>query len=139
MDGGATARVFHIGTGKSVVISGMTIMNGNTCCISPNGGGIYNDHAALTINDCAISGNVAINGGGVYNDGSNGVANAVINNTIFNNNSASVDGGAIYNNGESGVGNMNVQTSTLSGNSADDGGGVINVGSAGTANVYFWQ
>jgi predicted outer membrane repeat protein len=129
VDGGATGRVFHIGTGKRVVISGMTIMNGNTCCSSPNGGGIYNDHAVLRINDCAIRGNVAINGGGVYNDGSNGVASAVINNTIFTNNSASNgDGGAIYNSGYSGVGNLIVQTSTLTGNSAMNGGG------AGVAN-----
>jgi hypothetical protein len=135
VDGGATGRVFHIGTGNGVVISGMTITNGNTCCSSPNGGGIYNDHAALTINDCAISGNVAINGGGVYNDGANGVARAVINNTTFTNNSASNgDGGAIYNSGYAGIGNLIVQTSTLTGNSAGNGAGIANDQATSTLN-----
>src|SRR5438552_6691595 len=43
INGNANSRVFHIGSGQTVTISGLTITNGA-------GGGIYNDHAALTLN-----------------------------------------------------------------------------------------
>src|SRR5881275_2250201 len=42
INGNANSRVFHIGSGQTVTISGLTITNGA-------GGGIYNDHAALTL------------------------------------------------------------------------------------------
>jgi hypothetical protein len=50
VDGDATSRVFHIGPGKTVSISGLTLTNGST---GENGGGILNDHATLTMNSCA--------------------------------------------------------------------------------------
>ena len=65
--------MFHIGSGKTITvsISGLTITNGYAGGGFPDdiGGGIYNDHAALTVNDCAIEGNYAlVEGGGIYND-----------------------------------------------------------------------
>src|SRR6266496_4385968 len=41
VNGNATSRVFHIGSGKTVTISDLTITNGNAS--GDYGGGIYND------------------------------------------------------------------------------------------------
>jgi hypothetical protein len=69
--------VFHV-TGGNVTISGLTITNGNA---SGNGvgGGIYNDHSTLTVNNSTITGNVQV---GIGNDGqANGAATLQINNS----------------------------------------------------------
>ena len=146
VDGNATDRVFHIGSGKVVIISGLTIRNGrtsgdvhpddsgggiyndhatltvNNCTISNNwaltsGGGVYNDHADVTVNDCIVSGNFSDNaGGGLYHDGSKGSASAEINNSTFLKNS-SYGGGAVFSNGESGVTTLVVTTTAITGNS----------------------
>jgi hypothetical protein len=73
VDGNANGRVFHIGAGTTVTISGLTIRNGMVTGNFPagSGGGIYSFQATLTLNDCAISGNSAPYGGGVTNDAYN--------------------------------------------------------------------
>ncbi len=54
VDGNATYRVFHIAPNKAVTISDLTITNGNANTQPvPDGGGIYNDHATLTLNNCS--------------------------------------------------------------------------------------
>jgi hypothetical protein len=65
-NGNAKSRVFHIASGEIVTISGLAIINGYT---AEFGGGIRNDHAALTLNDCTITGNTSLSylGGGIYN------------------------------------------------------------------------
>jgi len=63
VDANHTSRVFYIASGTDVTISGLTITNGS----APShqfGGGIYNDHATLTLSSCTISGNAANQGGG---------------------------------------------------------------------------
>jgi len=84
VDGTATSRVFHIGPGKTVSISGLTLTNGSTG--SENGGGILNDHATLTINSCAVQNSLAQSnrGGGIYSDGSGGSASLTVPNTPTN-------------------------------------------------------
>ena len=64
------------------------------------GGGIYNDHATLTLNNCTISGNTADqgSGGGIYNDGYGGSATLTVTNCTISGNSA-WPGGGIYNYG----------------------------------------
>ncbi len=62
VNGNGENTVFHIAPGETVTISGLTITNGYT---TDSGGGIHNDHAALTLNDCTVTGN---QGGGIYND-----------------------------------------------------------------------
>src|SRR6059058_6082412 len=59
IDGNATYRVYHIAPGRTVAISDLTIRNGNESANFPDdyGGGIYNDHATLTLDNCVISGN----------------------------------------------------------------------------------
>ena len=69
VDAKHTSRVFYIASGTDITISGLTISNGS----APShqfGGGIYNDHATLTLSSCTISGNAANQGGGggIFND-----------------------------------------------------------------------
>src|SRR5947207_7280657 len=59
VNGNVKSRVFEIGSGRSVSISGMTIVNGDASGDVPDGGGIYNDHATLTLGDCTVSNNSA--------------------------------------------------------------------------------
>ena len=107
VNGNNQSRVFHITSGQTVTISGLTIING---------GGIYNDHAVLTLSNCVITGNsAALNiGGGIHNDGTNvGRATLQINNSIITNNS----GGGIYNDAiQAGTATLVINYSTLSNN-----------------------
>ena len=55
VSGNAKSRVFHVTIPcGNVTISGLTITNGYA---TGSGGGIHNDHAALTLNNCTIIGN----------------------------------------------------------------------------------
>src|SRR5712664_1412672 len=62
-------RIFHVAPNHTVIIQGITITHG----IDVTGAGIWNDHATLTVNSCAITGNSATDskyaGGGILNDG----------------------------------------------------------------------
>src|SRR5437588_3186425 len=113
VNGNAKSRVFHIVSGQTVTISGLTITNGH---VSDSGGGIYNDHAVLTLNDCTISDNSATGniGGGIHNDGKDvGHATLQINNCLITNNS----GGGIYNDAvQAGTAMLVITYSTLSSN-----------------------
>jgi N-acetylneuraminic acid mutarotase len=92
VNGNANSRVFHIGSGHTVTISGLTITNGQAL----DGGGIFNDHARLTLINCAIDrNNGGIRGSGIYNDGDrSGFASLEIDNSSVRGNSGTV---AIYN------------------------------------------
>lgn len=127
------SRVFYISPGKTVTISGLTIFNGSAPPPDYFGGGIYNDHARLTLNNCTISGNVADQGvgGGIYNDGRGGTAIMTITNSTISGNSA-WPGGGICNDGT-----MTITNSTISGNSDNGynlGGGILNFGALTIAN-----
>src|SRR5438552_5296847 len=112
VNGNNQSRVFHIASGQTVTISGLTITNGHA---SDNGGGIYNDHAVLTLNGCTISDNAATGnlGGGIYNDGNNiGHATLQINNSLITKNT-----GGIYNDAlRAGTATLVITYSTLSNN-----------------------
>jgi Chlamydia polymorphic membrane protein (Chlamydia_PMP) repeat len=127
LDGNGMSRVLYIAPRTTAVISGLTISNGN----ESNGGGVYNDHATLTLTNCVISGNVAASdGGGIFADGSeNGRATVTISNSTLNANSA-LDGGGIYMAGLlNGNAVLTVDSSTLSGNTAEVyGGGIFTAG-----------
>ena len=62
VDAQHASRVFYISPGKTVTISGLTIMNGSAPAPDYFGGGIYNDHASLTLSSCIISNNSAVHG-----------------------------------------------------------------------------
>jgi hypothetical protein len=137
VDGNANCRVFHIGSGTTITISGLTIRNGMVTGNFPggSGGGIYSFQATLTLNDCAITGNSAPYGGGItndaYNDETGGYwAVLTINNSTFSGNSAGSDGGGVFNVSGRWTGAvLIINNSTLSMNSAGYyGGGIDNNG-----------
>jgi hypothetical protein len=115
----AKNRVFHV-TGGNVTISGLTITNGDASGNLPGGGGIYNDHSTLTVNNSTISSNLGSQGGGICNDGQMGGAAALqINNSRVSGNSAGL-GGAIFNNAEfSGYAAAQINSSSITGNAGD--------------------
>lgn len=134
VDGNGASGVFSISSGKTVTISGLTIKNG----VAANGGGIFNDHATLTINNCTISNNLATSaaGGGVFNDGESSTAATVtINYSTVSLNSAP-NGGGVFNDGvNNGNATMAINYSTLSSNLAPNGGGGASTGGNGNATL----
>src|SRR2546423_12569 len=113
VNGNAAGRVFRISAARTVTISGLTIQNGSAPAPNRQGGGIYNDHATLMLNNCTISGNTADQGtsGGV--------------------------GGGIYNDGYGGRRTLRLLTATSMGNPAGPGGGISNNGNAGSGTLRF--
>jgi hypothetical protein len=137
VDGNAMSRVFHVASGTTVTISGLTIRNGMVTGNFPvgSGGGIYSFQATLTLNDCAISGNSATYGGGVTNDAFNDEngdpwAILTITNSTLSGNSASYGGGGGFNTSGRWTGAvLTIDNSTFTGNSAGSyGGGIDNNG-----------
>lgn len=146
IDGGALDRVLHVRNGSELVITGITVRNGND--ISGNGGGgIYNDAhgilnisncevadnetpasgggifslawAELTVTDCEVFGNLAGNyGGGISNFT---MASAIVSNTTIRDNRAQVGGGFM----NSFMSDAIITASTLSNNEATNSGGGI--------------
>jgi len=117
VNGNAKSTVFHVAPGETVTISGLTIINGYT----DSGGGIHNDHAVLTLNNCTITDN---QGGGIYNNAENsGGALLEINNSLVTDNS----GGGIYNDAlGGGVATLNITDSSLNNNYS--GGAILSRG-----------
>src|SRR5882724_2920574 len=134
VDGNHVGRVFHIAPSNAVTISSVTIAHGLAAGNYPSnlGGGIYNDHATLTISNCTLSGNSTTNGwgGAIFNEAANGSARLRILNSTLSGNSATHSGGGIYNNGYLGSASVQIVSSALSSNLAVYGGGIIN-GAAG--------
>jgi hypothetical protein len=132
-------RIFHVLPGHTGTIQGLTIRGGN----GVNGGGILNDHATLSVNNCAISQNVTGsfgNGGGIYNDGSGGSAMLTIIDCGIGGNRALNAGGGICNDAaNSGTATVSMWNSSVQGNLASfsnfpsggggAGGGIANSGS----------
>jgi len=138
VDGNSKSRVFRIGSGRTVVISRLTITNGNPPGSPPDnyGGGIFNDNAALLLDYCAITDNVAASGGGIFSNGAQGSATLALSNCTVSGNSIDFSGGGIFNDGEQGgSATLEITNSTISGNSALFGGGIINNGFQGNAPV----
>jgi hypothetical protein len=125
---GGGGSVFAVASGATVVISGLTITGG-----VGNGGGIFNQ-GTLTLNNAAVSGNVAgdpTNGGGT----GAGIWNYL--NATLTLNSCTVSGNSARGNlsynpsrggGIANDGTLTVNNSTISGNSATQGfgGGISN-------------
>jgi hypothetical protein len=134
-----TFRIFHVMSGHTVIIEGLTISGGGG---GQQGGGILNDHATLTILNSTVTGNYAYYaGGGIYNDASNGggatlsLMNSIVNGNIAGHSDKPYGGGAgggIYNDG----GTLMITNSTVSNNLAGvpdpfpvgTGGGIYNYG-----------
>ena len=67
VSGNHASRVFRISSRTTVTITGLTIANG----VAGSGGGIFSDHATLTVSNCFVTGNSATTGigGGILSDG----------------------------------------------------------------------
>ena len=114
-----TFRIFHVMPGPTVTIAGLTIRGGFVQF--DFGGGILNDHATLTLTNCAVDTNEAFGGGGIYNDGAGGSATlTIVDSTVTGNRATGGNvgfgGGGIYNDGL-----LTIINSTISGNFADSG------------------
>jgi predicted outer membrane repeat protein len=143
IDGGGIDRVFHVLTGSSLTLIGMTIRNGNSG--AGTGGGIFAAAGTqLTLIDVVVSGNqTAAGGGGIRAEGSlaldhvivrdnsagtlgGGIITvfspgATITNSVIADNRANLSGGGIYNQGP-----MTLAKVSITGNRADQdnaGGG----------------
>ncbi|MGO9244685.1 MAG: choice-of-anchor Q domain-containing protein [Verrucomicrobiia bacterium] len=127
-----SSRAFYVSSNTTVTISGLTITQGKVTG-SLSGGGVYNDHATLTVSNCTLMGNSAgFNGGGLFN--ASGTL-TVIASTLSNNSIASGNGGGICNSN----GMLTVTNSTLSDNEAGstsggNGGGISNTNGTLTVN-----
>ncbi len=126
-------RIFHVTPGHIVTISGLTITGGG---LDDVGGGILNDHATLTVSDCAVRLNGAIGGGGIYNDGSNGSATLTVLNSTISRNVASSVGGIANDIGDEGSAMLILVNSSVNDNMAAYGsvGGIANSGVAAISN-----
>jgi hypothetical protein len=115
INGNQAGSVFQV-TNANVVLTGLTITNGNASSALA-GGGILNA-GVLTVNQCTVAGNAAsIGGGGIVNY----YGTLVVNASTLAGNSAEY-GGGIYNL----QGALTVNQSTLTGNSGTEGGGIMN-------------
>jgi hypothetical protein len=142
VNGNAAARVFHINPGGSVTIAGLTIGNGLAAGKgwSAFGGGIYNDHAALTVSSCTLAGNVATDGGGaIFNNGTSSrptsaTARLTVVNCTFSGNSAH-HGGGIESDGSGASATATILGSTFNGNYGDTYGGALANGPGSSLNI----
>jgi predicted outer membrane repeat protein len=153
--GAPNSRPFTILSGKTVQISGLTIINGHVAggfpensggaifnsgtltltdvVVSGNsaegaGGGIYVDHGTLTLINSRIVGNNAASGGGLSNQGT-----STIDLSTIANNTAAFSGGGIFNSsGGDQTSILKVNRSTISNNDCQGNGGGI----AGGGGIY---
>ncbi len=128
--GNFTSRIFEVASANTVMISGLTLIEG-TSLPGDSGGAILNN-GTLTINNCVISGNTSDTAGGAI---SNVGALTINYSTISENTAGGVSGigGGIANSGSLGI-----ESSTITGNSANlDGGGLHNAGTARINNSTF--
>ncbi len=95
ISGNSASRIFSVGSGATVTLSGLSLINGSVTI--SNGGGAIDNSGTLSISDCTLSGNSA--GGDLFGDSG---------------------GGAIQNRGS-----LAISGSTLSGNSCNASGGAI--------------
>jgi filamentous hemagglutinin family protein len=113
ISGNNTVRGIGVGSGKTVTIEGLSIVNGD---ISSYGGGGILNFGNLTVNNSSIRNNNSnlTEGGGIRNDGT-----LTINNSTLSSNYA-LDSGAISN-----LGTLTLNNSTLSSNTAFGSGGAM--------------
>ncbi len=110
-------RIFTVDAGNTVVLSGMTIANGNTGRLGA-GGGIDN-LGSLTLTNCLLVNDTAVVGGAVSNEDG---ANLTVNGSGFFGNHASGSGGAIY---SSVLATLVAESTLFNANTANGSGGAI--------------
>ncbi len=128
LDGNGVDRIFWINSGATVVLTALTITNGNGGTYY--GGGVLN-FGSLTLNRCTLAGNTAYIGGAAFNWDQA----LVLNQCTLVGNTSGDSGGALFNY----VGTMAVQQCTVAGNAASNsifggGGGLMSYGGPLTMN-----
>ncbi len=127
ISGNNSVRVFLVSGSAVVTINDLSIINGTA---SNYGGGVENDQATTTINNCKITGcTVTGTGTGAGVDSYNGTV--TINNSLLSGNTAGGRGGAVSAYG----GSMTLNNSTLDSNNADMGGAIGQLQSTGDLTV----
>ena len=121
-------RILYIGSSATVSLVELIVSNGSVSL----GGGIFNDHGTLIVENCTFTQNSANVGGAINNEGVFASATLCINNSTFSNNFAYFSGG-IHNGGAAGSATLNITNSTFSQNAAEVGGAIINDGRLGRA------
>ncbi len=121
---GGDYRIFNIPSGQTVTFTGLTIANGSVP--TDVGGGVLNS-GALTVTNCAITGNSGLGGAGIENRGSLTMTGSTV-----SGNTAVLDGSGVRNEGNA---NTSLTNCTISGNTNTGffQSTVYNVASAGTA------
>ncbi len=143
IDGDGNGSILTIDAGSSVILSGLSLVDGSSAF-----GGAIRNLGAVSMTACTVSGDSAVSGGGIFNDGTlimvgstlsgnsagiigGGISNAgtmsLTNCTVYGNTTPTGLGGGIYNYGS---GTLTLNACTISGNSATSGGGLYNYGSA---------
>jgi predicted outer membrane repeat protein len=122
VDGAGASRIFHVAGNNTVGISGLTLTNGYATGLFPDleGGGIYNDQAALTVNYCVVTRNRAGLGGGIYNN----AGTVSLSHCAVVGNGSSARGGGIVNANEQGKATLILNACSVMNNGATEGGGI---------------
>ena len=133
-------RIFHVTPGHTVTFEGLTITNGFIHFGFVSGGGIYNDHSNVTVNNCVLTRNSSMGQGGFSggaignNAGFSGSATLIINKCTISENDVTDGvtfniGGGIYNFAlGGGTGTVMINDSTINNNRAVQGGGLFSDG-----------
>lgn len=129
IDGSATAvtisgnnavQVFHVNSGVTLNLKGLTIADANAKDnTTPGGGAVESWGGTVTIDNCSFLNNTAWSGGAILSEG----GTVTVNHSTFANNTAfdeSAYGGAIF----SEYGTLTVSDSSFSGNGARTGGAI---------------
>jgi len=120
INGDELYRVFEVGNGASLTMSGITIRNGY---MADSGAGIYNDHGTLSLSECVIADNSTVNlgGAGILNDS----GTVQLDSCVFADNSAGTgNGGGVRNNS----GFVTIVDTTFINNRAFHNGAIDNSG-----------
>jgi CSLREA domain-containing protein len=143
VSGGDATRVFYFDGSLGPITAGLSnlTVKGGKAAARQDGGGIYNNRAALTLTDCTVSNNAAGSdtnggdGGGIYNDhGTLTLTNCTVSgNTTGAGDHNGGDGAGLYTQ----HGTVNLNNSTVSNNktaaggtTGGSGGGIYNNGGA---------
>jgi predicted outer membrane repeat protein len=128
--GSCDGPVLTVPAGEFVVVSGLTIADGNNRDVNGGGGALDND-GTIAVSGCTFTGNTAISDGGAIDNGDSASGSLTVTGSAFSGNNAGFDGGAIDNGDAGGTGSVTVTGSTFSGNHAQQNGGALDSGDFG--------
>ena len=119
ISGNNATRIFNIESGSVVVISGVTISDGN----ADTGGGIYTE-GNLTLFDSKIINNNARSGGGIYNY----EGELILDSVVVDNNRSAQQGGGIFSYYPTGSGTLIIDSVISNNYSPGAGAGIRSYG-----------